>query len=132
MNLTLSKCFHLLQWLKCSCKYLTYEEWKLVDHSGYPVSGLSKYLTYEEWKRVVVVGSGSRPGFVGVSTLPMRNGNISALREGVSFYDRKYLTYEEWKRLSEAIASLLLLKCKYLTYKEWKPSVNLDCANALA
>ena len=44
--------FCLSQWLKCSCKYLTYKEWKLSikDTSDTVFNTDSKYLTYKEWK----------------------------------------------------------------------------------
>ena len=52
MVLGRNKSFYLSQRLKCSCKYLTYKEWKLellFLFGGLP-GGDSKYLTYKEWK----------------------------------------------------------------------------------
>ena len=77
-----------------------------------------------------------------VSTLPIRNGNISAFLSIDMMTSGKYLTYKEWKRkrpssvrpLPDNVSTLPIRNgntptcwvnfffhsCKYLTYKEWK------------
>ena len=98
MVLSENKSFYLSQRLKCSCKYLTYKEWKQsqrnsklqpfevstlpIRNGNWPTSRYlwslimdGKYLTYKEWKHSTGLGS-TRIGFANpVSTLPIRNGN---------------------------------------------------------
>ena len=122
INLTLSKCLHLLQWLKCSCKYLTYKEWK---HHPTKLrlarrNDKCKYLTYKEWKRVLVGLTISLNSY-SVSTLPIRNGNkVTTKKLSSSQRLSKYLTYKEWKHHSSFVLTRHAAICKYLTYKEWK------------
>ena len=74
MVLGQNKSFHLSQWLKYSCEYLTCKEWKLqCSHLCLDSLHFSEYLTYKEWKQVVVR----------LATVVEEN--------------RKYLTYKEWK-----------------------------------
>lgn len=51
MVLGQNKSFHLSQRLKCSCKYLTYKEWKLSSNLR-NIKNIKQceYLTYKEWK----------------------------------------------------------------------------------
>ena len=51
MILGQNKSFHLSQWLKYSCEYLTYKEWKLCGFLSKEVTVAREYLTYKEWKR---------------------------------------------------------------------------------
>ena len=57
-----------------------------------------------------------------VSTLPIRNGNIIIATNEliVTSSNSKYLTYKEWKHRTWILLLLFLWFCKYLTYKEWK------------
>ena len=76
MDLGQNKSFYLSQRLKCSCKHLTYKEWKrLWPTSRYLWSlVMGKYLTYKEWKQSNQISSAARKK-INVSTLPIRNGN---------------------------------------------------------
>ena len=73
MILSQNKSFHLPQWLKCCCKYLTYKEWKHPSNDIFEPYTKGKYLTYKEWKPLV-------------TRVPAEN-----------FSACKYLTYKEWK-----------------------------------
>ena len=100
------------------------------------ISGLlswtCKYLTYKEWKHVLCkINYFHIISFCGVSTLPIRNGNI-LWQTYKGKVDCKYLTYKEWKQFYHNILLFTVLvktssllfdeeqMCKYLTYKEWK------------
>ena len=125
MNLALSKCFHLLQWLKCCCKYLTYKEWKhaAIQEFSADVRKRVSTLPIRNGNEIVMNGhvqkvdskvstlpirNGNRTHFLKllkispqlyVSTLPIRNGNISTnWRDNSGGSICKYLTYKEWKR----------------------------------
>ena len=73
MVLGRNKSFYLKQRLKCSCKYLTYKEWKQAFPWPILVHDFSKYLTYKEWK-------------------PM----FSKMSEVELIWQRKYLTYKKY------------------------------------
>ena len=75
MVLGQNKSFYLSQRLKCSCKYLTYKEWKHPVMSVGVLSILPKVSTLpirngnSTWKEFAC------PRKI-VSTLPIRNGNL--------------------------------------------------------
>ena len=125
MILGQNKRFHLTQWLKCSCKYLTYKEWKQFV-----------FLVFQEFHNFVstlpirngnLVVTGIVFDTFLVSTLPIRNGNFSSDTFTVLGFlgasACEYLTYKEWKPfllLSRSVICIVGGYCEYLTYKEWK------------
>ena len=119
-----NKSFYLSQRFKCSCKYLTYKEWKPSCFVTVVILTSCKYLTYKEWKRVLVGLTISLNSY-SVSTLPIRNGNkVTTKKLSSSQRLSKYLTYKEWKHHSSFVLTRHAAICKYLTYKEWELSHN--------
>jgi len=90
---------------------------------------LSSYRTYEEWKQYINQRFNMN---IKVLTVPMRNGNLEALKEALPRTISSYRTYEEWK-LSLLLLPLHLVLRSYRTYEEWKPcNSSASCSSSFS
>ena len=148
MILGQNKSFHLLQWLKCSCEYLTYKEWKqilssvycsLISVSTLPIRNGNRaeeecYLQYQ-FVSTLPIRNGNvckldrhlshflrcSEQYI-VSTLPIRNGNntsVSFLLSSLFSIDVSTLPIRNGNTSNLALLDSRV-RSKYLTYKEWK------------